>query len=145
MPFEQIVLQTRNWCSWTKLHQWIYTNQLKETKSLHQLEDQSPIWWQPVINLPAIQILKKEPQTAVSLSFEFISVVYLVHQLDDCPHLTIPTHKWTLVVFMIREDKGGLQSRRDCTLWWLGEGYCTYKPVKQLSVVPFWGFGWLGG
>ena len=28
-------------------------------------------------------------------SFELISLVYLVHQLDDCPHLTIPTHTWT--------------------------------------------------
>ena len=46
-----------------------------KTKRLDQLEDQGPIWWQPVINLPVIQIIKKEPQTADSLSFELISVV----------------------------------------------------------------------
>ena len=44
-------------------------------------------------------------------------------------------HKWTLVVFMIREDKGGLQSRHDCMLWWLGEGCCTYKPVQGLRLI----------
>ena len=45
--------------------------------SLYQLG--GPISWQPVINLPVIQIIKMEPQTAASLSFELISVVYLVH------------------------------------------------------------------
>ena len=45
------------------------------------------------LNLPVIQVLENEPQTAVSLSFELISVVYLVHQLDNCPHFTIPTNK----------------------------------------------------
>ena len=28
---------------WTKLHHWVYADQLKETKSLYQLEDRSPI------------------------------------------------------------------------------------------------------
>ena len=36
---------------------------------------------------------KREPQTAVSLLFELLSVVHPVHHLDDCPHLIIPTHK----------------------------------------------------
>ena len=40
--------------------------------------------------------------------------------MDDCPHLIIRTHKWTLVVFMMREDKEAFSQ----------------NVTKQLSVVP---------
>ena len=54
---------------------------------LNQLKiDRSPILMATSDYLPVIQIIKNEPQTAVSLSFELISVVHPVHQLDDCPH-----------------------------------------------------------
>ena len=56
---------------------------------LNQLKiDRSPILMVTSDYLPVIQIIKKEPETAVSLSSELISVVHLVHQLDDCLHLT---------------------------------------------------------
>ena len=63
-------------------------NQPKIDRSLYQLGDRSPILMATSDYLPVIQIIKKGPQTALSLSFELISVVYPVHQLDYCPHLT---------------------------------------------------------
>ena len=72
----------------------ITPNQLTIDQSLYQLGDRSPILMATSDYLPVIQILKKwEPQTAVSLLFELLSVVHPVHHLDDCPHPIIPTHK----------------------------------------------------
>ena len=70
-------------------------NQPKIDWSLYWHGAQSPILMATSdYNLPVIQILKKESQTTVSFSVEFIGVVYTIHQLDDCPHLTILTHKY---------------------------------------------------
>ena len=59
----------------------ITPNQLTIDRSLYQLGDRSPILMATSDYLPVIQILKKwEPQTAVSLLFELLSVVHPVHQ-----------------------------------------------------------------
>ena len=69
-------------------------NQPKIDRSLYHLRDQSSILMATSDYLPVIQNHQKgNHRQLFSLSFELISVVHPVHQLDDCPHLTILTHK----------------------------------------------------
>ena len=66
-------------------------------------EDRSPIKMATSDDLPVIQIIKGGTTDSCYDLVRAYQCGRPVHQLDDCLHPINPTHKYTLVVFMIRE------------------------------------------
>ena len=108
-----------------------------QDQSLCQLGGRSPIEVATVITSKSSKYSKKGTTDSCFALIRAPQCGILMHKLDDWPHPIIRTHKWTLVVFMIREDKEAF-SQADWTLFndrCIGDVFLTDVSICQCMSV----------